>query len=415
MDRVVKKKKITIKRVFIALFILVTISILIAASRKGFEPSFKVRKSEIITSEVKKMSLAETIQVIGSVEPKKHIYLESRERGYIKKIVDSGLSVNPGDIVIEIANRELELELESYNELLVAHINEFKLFQEESQLKSIEYREELLNLNYELDSLKSVYDINSELYSSGGVSKESLRKSESDYNYYLEKKGILEDKIQRLKSIDDLKRDNYRLKEESLNRDILICKGRIDNLSIKATKGGIFNYDGLYIGQSLEAGTLLGAISSDSDYIIRSEVDEFYLKELSIGDRAEFKGKSDSSLGEAVLKKISKEIENSRVSVDFEIESATDLTSGQTLTVKIFTGKSKDRLVIENGAFYKESLGNWIYRVEGDSALKKDIKTGFKNVDFIEITQGLNIGDRVIVSNYERFKEFEKLKIEEQK
>lgn len=415
MDRAIRKKKITIKRIILLSLILLTIGILIASAKRGFDPSYRIRDREIIISEVREHSLAETIQVVGKIEPKNNFYMEIREQGFVKDLIESGSRVKPGDVLVELTNKQLELELQGAEESLNVLLNEFNLFIEESQLRDIEYREELLNLNYTIDSLKNSFEINSELYTSGGISKEKLKRSRDEYNYYLDKKDILNDRVAKLVSIDNLKKESYKIREDSLKREIDKVQNRIDSLIIRANIEGVFSYDELYIGQSLYSGNILGVISSEEEFIIRSYIDEFYLKELTIGDRAKFRVKSGSFTGEATLKKISSEIEDSSIIVEFEINSSTELKPGQSLNIKIFTGNTKKRLVIDNGAFYKNTLGNWIFKVEGDIADRVDIKTGFKDREYIEIISGLDIGDKVVISGYERFKEYKKLKIEELK
>lgn len=53
---------------------------------------------------------------------------------------------------------------------------------------------------------------------------------------------------------------------------------------------------------------------------------------------------------------------------------------------------------------------NCLYQLE---AVKVQIKKGIKNSDYIEILSGLTPRDEVIVSDYKKYKDYEKLILEE--
>ena len=70
-------------------------------------------------------------------------------------------------------------------------------------------------------------------------------------------------------------------------------------------------------------------------------------------------------------------------------------------------------MTIQRGAFFQQTGGRWIYvmSADGDVAFKRDIRIGRQNSQYYTIEDGLQAGERVIISGYETFGDAEQLNI----
>ena len=93
-----------------------------------------------------------------------------------------------------------------------------------------------------------------------------------------------------------------------------------------------------------------------------------------------------------------------------------DLQRGQTVQIRLTLGDPAPALMIPNGAFYDETGGNWIFVVapDGRSAVRRNVRLGRRNADFIEVLSGLDPGERVITSPYTGFAERDRLSLSTQ-
>jgi HlyD family secretion protein len=82
--------------------------------------------------------------------------------------------------------------------------------------------------------------------------------------------------------------------------------------------------------------------------------------------------------------------------------------------VKVFLSESTQALLIPNGPFTGVTGGRWIYVVsaDGSRAEKRDISIGRKNAGYIEVLGGLKPGEKVVVSEYDTFKDANGLQIQ---
>jgi len=67
--------------------------------------------------------------------------------------------------------------------------------------------------------------------------------------------------------------------------------------------------------------------------------------------------------------------------------------------------------MIKRGSYYHETGGKWIYVVDksGKFALKRKIVTGKQNIQYYQIINGLDAGEKIIISSYEDMKNKDKI------
>ena len=79
--------------------------------------------------------------------------------------------------------------------------------------------------------------------------------------------------------------------------------------------------------------------------------------------------------------------------------------------MQIELGQPEDALVIPRGNFYQATGGQWIYKLNKDKtrAVRVPITIGRQNPQYYEVVEGLQPGEKVIISGYDLFGENERL------
>ena len=107
---------------------------------------------------------------------------------------------------------------------------------------------------------------------------------------------------------------------------------------------------------------------------------------------------------------------NGTFEVDFYFTDGepADIQRGQTLQAKLTLGDPAPALLIPNGAFYNETGGAWVFVVtpDGSEAVKREVRLGRRNTDFIEVLDGLEPGEKVLTSPYTGFADKDRLDLE---
>ena len=405
MDKKIKKKTWTVKRIAtylgIALFTVFVGYQFIFADRRS---KLKIDREKITVSTVQRGVFQEFIPQTGTVEPSRTVYLDAIEGGTIKRVVaESGAMLKKGDVILELSNLNRELDVLSRE----ASLNESITRQRDTRLaitrNDLEQRQTLALIDNQLQILEPQYHRQKQLFEKKLISKQDFEKTEADYKYNIERRRITyevykNDSLDRIRQLRELSISEHKMTES------LEGVGKIlDNLVIRAPIDGQLSHPPLDPGQSVAAGQRLGWIDVVGSYKVRVPIDELYLPRISTGLRAETSFNNKDYLLEITY--VYPGVTNGRFEVDMNFvgDSPTGIRRGQSLRLRIQLSQSSEELLLPVGGFYKDTGGNWVYVLEGDRAVKRDIKLGRKNTENFEVLEGLEPGDQVITSSYENF------------
>ena len=87
------------------------------------------------------------------------------------------------------------------------------------------------------------------------------------------------------------------------------------------------------------------------------------------------------------------------------------LRSGLKTDVYVINAIRDDVLRVANGSFYMGRGEYELFVVEGDQLVKRKVRLGDSNFEYIEVVDGLREGEEVVVSDMSDFKEKSKLKL----
>ena len=405
MDKKIKKKTWTVKRIStyagIAIFIVFVGYQFIFADRRS---KLKIDREKITISTVQRGVFQEFIPQTGTVEPSRTVYLDAIEGGTIKRVVaESGALVEKGDVILELSNLNRELDVLSREASLNESINRVRETRLGITQNDLQQRQELASIDNQLQILGPQYLRQKQLYEKKLIAKQEFEKTEADYNYFKERRRITYE-VYRNDSIDRLRQINQMNFSERKMIQSLEGVGKIlDNLVIRAPIDGQLSHPPLDPGQNVNAGQRLGWIDVVGSYKVRVQIDELYLPRISTGLKATttFNNKDY----ELVITYKYPGATNGRFEVDmnFTGEPPPGIIRGLSLRLRIQLSQSSEELLLPTGGFYKDTGGNWVYVVEGDRAVKRDIKLGRKNTESYEVLEGLKPGEQVITSSYENF------------
>ena len=405
MDKKIKKKTWTVKRIAtylgIALFTVFVGYQFIFADRRS---TLKIDREKITISTVQRGVFQEFIPQTGTVEPSRTVYLDAVEGGTIKRVVaESGAMLKQGDVILELSNLNRELAVLQQEASLNQSINEARNTRLGITQNDLQQRQELASIDNQLAVLGPQYTRQKQLYEKKLIAKQDFEKTEADYKYFLERRKITyevykNDSINRIRQLDQM---NF---SESKMIESLRGVGKIlDNLVIRAPIDGQLSHPPLDAGQAVTTGQRLGWIDVVGSYKVRVPIDELYLPRIHPGLKAETSFNNKDYLLEITYKYPG--VANGRFEVDMNFvgDAPKGIIRGQSLRLRIQLSESSEELLLPVGGFYKDTGGNWVYVLEGDRAVKRDIKLGRKNTENFEVLEGLKPGDQVITSSYENF------------
>lgn len=156
---------------------------------------------------------------------------------------------------------------------------------------------------------------------------------------------------------------------------------------------------------------MVGQINDLSDYKIEAMIDEHYIDRVTNGLPATFERQGSSF--NLKVRKVYPEVRDGRFRTDFIFQGKRpeNIRSGQTYYIDLQLGEPTESVLIPKGTFFQVTGGNWIFVVDkdGKKAYRRKIRIGRQNPQYYEVLEGLEKGERVIISGYESYKDNEVL------
>jgi HlyD family secretion protein len=414
MDRIIEKKKWTAKKLliigFAAFFGMFVIYLLFFRDKQS---RLYVDKSQLSVAEVKLDRFQEFIPVDGVAYPKTTIYIDAVQGGSIEDVfVEDGANLQKGDPILKLVNADMELQYMDQETRMYDAINNLQNSKVSLERSKFSRQLEIVSLESQIDRVKLDFTRKLQLHKDALISDKEFEDAKRDYDLTMKQLQISLE-LQRLDSISMV--EQSRQINNSIDRmhnNLNLLNKNLQNLIIKSPATGKLSSFSVEIGQTKTAGEHLGQIDMMEDgFKLRANIDERYISTVFIGQGAEF----DFAGGTFQLEimKIYTDVNNGSFQVDLKFtgEEPKEIKRGQTVQLRLKFSSVRDAIIVKRGGFFQETGGNWIYVINpsGDFAIKRSIRLGRQNSNFYEVMEGLQPGEKVIVSSYEAFGKKDKL------
>ena len=385
-----------------ALFLLFVVWLLV----RDNSSTLRVDARTISVGTVARGEFNDYIRVTGQVQPITTVQLSPLEAGIVERlVVEEGASVRKGDVLVELSNTSLTLEILNSEAELAEKQNILRNTLISMEQQKLDLRLDKVQLDLDVERKRRTWQQNEELYRSNLIAREDWLQSKEDYELAERKRELnierqIQDSLYRTVQIEQME-DNL----ANMKRNMELIRQRIGNLQVKSPIDGEVGLLDVVLGQSVSSGQKIGQVNDLSDYKVEAQIDESYIDRVRAGLDATFE-RQDTAFTMR-LRKVYPEVRNGQFRADFTFVGAhpRNIRSGQTYYLHLELGQPTDAVIIPRGSFYQSTGGAWIYVVapEGDRAYKRRIRIGRQNPQYYEVLEGLEPGERVIVSGYENY------------
>ncbi|MBR2291315.1 MAG: HlyD family efflux transporter periplasmic adaptor subunit [Prevotella sp.] len=417
MDKIIEKDKRFYVRKYgpYAAGALVLVALLTWLGMSNFTSTLKVDRRGLSIGEVKNEQFNDYVSLDGQVAPIQVVQVSPEEGGIVvERVVEEGAHVNKGDILVRLSNSNLDLQILQAESELAEKQNMLRNTQISMEQDRLNNQNEKLSLEMDVQRKQREYSHQKQLYDERLVAKEDYLKAEEDYQLSQRKhqliiKRLKEDEKFRSAQVDQMQ-DNL----DAMRKNVLLVRERKEHLNIRSQISGEVGLLDVELGQNVASGQKIGVINDLSDYKVQAKVDEHYIDRVHPDLTATFEqGGQQYTLR---VRKVYPEVREGRFKVDFVFagERPKNIRTGQTYYVDLQLGQSKKAVLIPKGTFYSVTGGQWIFVLDksGDRAYRRSIRIGRQNPQYYEVLEGLEPGERVIVSGYEAYKDNEILKLQ---
>lgn len=417
MDIELKKKKYILPRKYWpwAGGGLLVIIVLAWLATSNFTSTLRVDRRGLNIGTVENAQFDDYVSVDGNVVPIQVVQISPEEGGVVlERVVEEGAHVKKGDIIVRLSNSNLDLQILNAESELAEKQNMLRSTQLSMEQDNLNNRNEALQLKMDVQTKRRAFNHQAALQKEELNSREDYLKAKEDYELAVQKEELIQ---QRLKKTNELNRSQVAQMTDdlaSMRKNVELVRQRKEKLDVRSTIDGEIGLLDVELGQNISPGQKIGVINDLSDYKVEAQVDEHYIDRVHAGLSATFE--QNGRKYRLSVRKVYPEVREGRFKIDFVFrgERPKNIRTGQTYYVDLQLGEAKKAVIIPKGTFYSVTGGSWIFVLDKDGrkAYRRKIRIGRQNPQYYEVLEGLEPGERVIVSGYEGYKDNDILVLE---
>ena len=315
------------------------------------------------------------------IEPAFVVHVRAQNSGFIQLAEEFsagrgaiGKSVSKGQLLASIADESTARQLKQARADVQAATERAKLpLPSQELLKAAEDNLHRLEL----------------VVSTGNVPAVDYEKAKSEANRL---RGAVEnERIERDRNLQSLEETQKKLESQMRNSEI------------RAPMDGLLSAVSTIDGELVNEGNQLFTVSSRKTYV-RGEVNEEDVGEVKPGMKAKvqlYAYRTATFPAQVSSVQPAADPDTQRYTVILEMEKPPDnLMAGMTGEMNIITGTHENALLVPTRALIVDQA--WV--VKRGIVQKRTIKVGFRTLDFSEALSGVNVGDRIVVSDQDRLR-----------
>lgn len=188
-----------------------------------------------------------------------------------------------------------------------------------------------------------------------------------------------------------------RAQSELLQVEALVAgqKARLESYILRAPSPGIVLRQDGEVGEVAELGTVLFWVGEPKPLLIIAEVNEEDIPRIEVGQKAllradAFPGRTLEATVDSITPKGDPVTKTYRVR--FRLPDDTPLRIGMSTDVNIVTRVAREAMLVPSAAVQ----GNGVFVVEGEKARRREIRTGIRGVNDVEVLSGIDAKDLVV-------------------
>ena len=362
---------------------------------------------------VKRGSMLRQVRGSGTLVPEDIRWIPARSQGRVERIVlRPGAQVTPESIILELSNPELTQSVQE------AHLGyqsaQAALANRKAELQSALLSQESSTSNIETQYKQADLDLqaNETLYIEKLISKLTL---EQKRGLAADLKNRLATEQRRLSITRDGISSQLAPQESDVNQRKAtweLRRKQLDELNVRAGMSGTLQSVPVERGQQVGPGTNLARVANPSNLKAELRIAETQTKDIRIGQYAEVDTRNGVVKGH--VSRMDPSSVGGTVGVDVIMDGPLPAGARPDLSVDgtIQLERLDNIIYVGRPAFGQENSTVTIFKVSpnGEAHATK-VKLGRASVNTIEVIEGLQPGDQVILSDMSQFDSFDRVQL----
>jgi HlyD family secretion protein len=409
----VKKKKQIRRAIYAGVGLLAIVLITVGVSRlKPAAPG--VDRATVWIDTVKRGDMIRQVRGSGTLIPEDIRWIAATTQGRVERIVlRPGAVVKPDTVILELSNPDLlQAVMEAKLAWASAQANyanrkaelESQLLNQESGVANVEAQYKNASLTLQADE---------QLFKDGLVSELQLKRSRAAADELKNRLAIEHKRIEIARATIQSQLAPQQAEVDQRKAAYELRVSQLEDLKVKARMDGVLQVVPVEVGAQVGPGTNLCRVANPTTLKAELRIAETQTRDITIGQVAEVDTRNGVVQGRVA--RIDPAATNGTVGVDITLEgnlppgARPDLSVDGTIRLEQLT----NIIHVGRPAFGQEESTISLFKLQPNGeAVRTTIKLGRSSVNTIEIREGLQPGDQVILSDMSSYDQFDRIRIQ---
>ncbi len=405
------------KRIRQAISVLIGVTVLavVSVALSRLQPAAPtVEAATLWPDTVKRGPMVRQVRGLGTLVPEDIRWIPATTQGRVERILlRPGTSVVPGSVILELSNDQLQTDVQDAELKLLAADAALANLRVQMQNDLLQQRATAASIEADYSKARMQFEMNEALAKDQLVSALVLRQSKLDAEQLATRRDIAQEQ---LASRAEASRAQVAVQQSSVDqaRAVLQLKRRQrDELKVRAGLAGMLQLVPVDVGQQVAPGTNLARVANPGRLKAEVKISETQAKDVQIGQPASIDTRNGIVAGRVT--RIDPSVQNGTRTVDVSLEgelpkgAVPDLTVDGTIELE----RLNDVLYVGRPAFGQDRSTVGLFKVDrnGADATRVQVQLGRSSVNTVEVLSGLDVGDKVILSDMSAWDAFDRVRL----
>ncbi|WP_096087692.1 efflux RND transporter periplasmic adaptor subunit [Agaribacterium haliotis] len=375
---------------------------------------YEVDRDLVFRGKVERGEMRHELHGVGSLEPEEVRWISAQSAGRVERIhVLPGAEVEPQSLILELSNSELLQQQQQAELQLLTDEANFLVRKAELQSSLLSSRSALSRTETEFKQAELDAQIDKQLFERGLESEQASLRSSLRSARLAEELKLEKQRYQLSAESIDAQVKAEQAKLEQSQARLALLNEQVDALQVKAGFSGLLQQLELKAGQQVSVGQALAQVVNPKSLKASVRIDEHQAKRLSLGLNAEVDTRGGKLAGS--VSRIDPNVEAGTVEVDISFIEALPpgLRPNASVEATIEVQRISDVAFVSRPAYARADSKVRVFRFVKGSNIAEQVKVSFgrSSVNSIEIVEGLQPGDEIILSDSSSWLQHQQIKL----
>ncbi|HYY42618.1 MAG TPA: HlyD family efflux transporter periplasmic adaptor subunit [Pyrinomonadaceae bacterium] len=363
---------------------------------------------------VKRGPMLRQVRGLGTLVPEEIRVIAAAQQGRVERIlVEPGTPVSTGTVLYELSNSELQqgaVDIEYQLRAAEADLNNLRARLDSERMTQ---QSATAQVHAEYQQAKIQSDTDEELAKAGLIPALNLKLSRVKAEELANRYSIEQKRLEGRTKSDAAQMASQQARISQLQAQLRLKREQVSTLFVRAGTEGVLQERLVEVGQQVQPGTILARVAEMQHLKAQLKIAETQVKDIALGQQADIDTRNGIIPGH--VSRIDPGAQNGTVTVDVALDGALPQGARPELSVDgtITLERLENVLYMGRPAFGQTGATVGMFKIEpgGHEAVRVQVKLGRSSVNSVEILEGLQEGDKVILSDTSQWDAFNRIRL----